>query len=203
MAKPEGNAIAKKQLAQREAMWPGMEANLWNRKAHKGYATIPKTMPLILNIMDEMSKGKPVSSTYLGLWCSTWDNGMVNISKAGEMAHGAGFSGQRAEYTWAARVQLLQDLHFIDAKPGKTGALSHVLIWNPHYVLRWHYINHTVGLMEGSYNALLERAVELGTNDMLTDAPTWLVAGPFDPTSPPAPIVAATPAPPPPPAKAP
>ncbi|HEX4105958.1 MAG TPA: hypothetical protein VHX92_06970 [Rhizomicrobium sp.] len=196
MAGFEGNAIAKKQLAQREAMWPGMEANLWNRKANKGFATIPKTMPIVLKIMDEMSKGKPLSSTYLGLWCSTWDNSLVNISKPAEMAHSAGFSGQRAEYTWGARMQLLKGLHFIDIKPGKTGAMSHVLIWNPHYVVRWHYINRTLGLVEGSYNALLERAVELGANDLLHDAPTWLVEGPFAPTPPPSLIPAAVPAPP-------
>jgi hypothetical protein len=180
----QGNAIVKKQLAQREAMWPGMEANLWNRKANKGFATIPKTMPLILQIMDEMSKGKPLSSTYLGLWCSTWDNSMVNIAKPNEMAHAAGFSGQRAEYTWGARMQLLHQLHFIDVKPGKTGAMSHVLIWNPHYILRWHFINRTPGLLEGSYNALIERAVELGAHDLLSDELPWLVAGPFAPTPP-------------------
>jgi hypothetical protein len=65
------NAIAQKQLDQRNALWPGAEPFLWNRKANKGFATIPKTMPLVLQIMDEMSKGKPLASTYLGLWCAT------------------------------------------------------------------------------------------------------------------------------------
>ena len=52
---------------------------LRDRKAHKGFTTIPKTMPLILRIMDEMTKGAPVSSTYMTLWCSTWDNGFVQV----------------------------------------------------------------------------------------------------------------------------
>jgi len=187
MAGKEGNAIAKKQLAQREAMWPRMEANLWNRKAHKGFATIPKTMPLVLQIMDEMSKGKPLSSTYLALWCSTWDNSMVNIGKPTEMAHSAGFGGQRAEYTWGGRMQLLHNLHFIDIKPGRSGAMSHVLIWNPHYVIRWHFIQRTPGLMEASYNALLDRAVDIGANDLLEDDPSWLPLSPFAPVPPPPP----------------
>ena len=70
----EANAIATKQLELRETLWPGHEPFLWNRKINKGFATIPKTMPLILKIMDELTKGAPVSSTYLTLWCQTWDN---------------------------------------------------------------------------------------------------------------------------------
>lgn len=81
----EASAIAKKQLAIRELHWPTADAYLWDRKAHKGFTTIPKTMPMILKIMDEMTKGAPVSSTYLTLWCNTWDNSFVVLNKNGEM----------------------------------------------------------------------------------------------------------------------
>jgi hypothetical protein len=167
----EVTAIAKKQLAQREMYWPGADAFIWNRKAHKGFATIPKTMPLILKIMDDMSNGKPLSSTYLGLWSATWDNAFIIITKAAEMAHAAGFSGQRAEYTWATRMKLLEELKFIDIKPGKSGAITYVIIWNPHYAIRWHYEQKTPGLVEGTYNALLDRALEIGAKDMLDGPP--------------------------------
>jgi hypothetical protein len=169
----EASAIVKKQIAQREALWPGAEPNLWNRKANKGFATIPKTMPFILRIMDELSNGKPLSATYLGLWCATWDNSMVNVAKHQEMARAAGFNSQRAEYTWAGRMKLLHDLHFIDIKPGKSGSISHVLLWNPHYIIRWHHTNKTPGLVEATYNALLDRALEIGAKDMLEPIPGW------------------------------
>ncbi len=171
-----GSAIAKKGIIQRDALWPDQEPYLWNRKANKGFATIPKTMPLVLQIMDELSKGKPLSSTYLGLWCSTWDNSMVNVARHQEMAHSAGFSGQRAEYTWQGRMHLLQELKFIDIKAGKAGPITHVLIWNPHYAIRWHHANKTPGLMEGTYNALLDRAIEIGANDMIEEI-AWLAPG--------------------------
>ncbi|TLG76837.1 hypothetical protein [Methylocystis sp. B8] len=164
-----GNAIVKKQLVQRELLRPGAEPWLWHRKANKGFATIPKTMPLVLQIMDDLSNGKPVSSTYLGLWCSTWDNSMVNIAKPPEMAHAAGFTGQRAAYTWGGRMQILRQLAFIDIKPGTAGPISHILIWNPHWVIRWHHAHKTPGLVEANFNALLERALEIGANDMLED----------------------------------
>jgi hypothetical protein len=185
----EGSAIAKKQLAQRELLWHGAEPWLWHRKANKGFATIPKTMPIILQIMDDLSNGRPVSSTYLGLWCDTWDNSMVNISKQNEMAHAAGFTGQRAGYTWAGRVKILQDLRFIDVKAGKSGPISHVLLWNPHRVIRWHHAEKTPGLVEANFNALLERALDIGANDMLDDGPT-AVAVPVAPPPPPSPAPA-------------
>jgi hypothetical protein len=164
----EKNSIVKKQLAHRELMWPGCEPQLWHRNAHKGYATIPKTMPLILQIMDDLSgKGKPVSSTYLSLWCETWDNSMVNTSKQQELAYGAGFRGERAIYTWSARVKLLHELKFIDIKPGNSGPISHVLILNPHWIIRWHHHNKTPGMKEGNFNALLSKAVDVGANDMI------------------------------------
>jgi len=159
-------AIVQKQLDQREALWPKSELRLWHRKINAGFTTIPKTMPLVLQVMDEMSKGKPLSSTYLGLWCATWDNSFVNISKPQEMAHSAGFSGQRAEYTWSARMKLLHELGFIDIKPGKSGPISHVIIWNPHLVIRDHYEKGTPGLVEATYNMLLDRALEIGAKDM-------------------------------------
>ena len=77
----EASAITKKQLALRELHWPGKEDMLWHRLANKGFATIPKTMPMILKIMDDMTKGAPVSSTYLTLWCHTWDNSFVVLNK--------------------------------------------------------------------------------------------------------------------------
>jgi hypothetical protein len=164
MATPSSaKAIVEKQLTQRELLWPGAAAYLWHRKANKGFATIPKTMPLILQIMDDLSNGKPLSSTYLGLWCETWDNSMVNISKHQEMAHAAGFTGQRAVYTWSGRMHLLHSLKFIDIKPGRSGPISHVLIWNPHQAIRWHH--------EQNFNALLERAIEIGAKDMLEPLP--------------------------------
>lgn len=185
----EAGAIAKKQLALRDLHWPEAAPSLWHRTANKGFATIPKTMPMILKIMDEMTKGAPVSSTYLTLWCSTWDNSFVVLNKHGDMANAAGFGGQRGEHTWATRMKKLKELHFIDIKPGKSGPMSNAIIWNPHLVLRWHRDQKTPGLTEASYNALMEWALDIGAKDM-TDPP---------PVMPPAQVVPPPPPPPPPP----
>lgn len=162
-------AIAKRQLALRDQLWPEQQYFLWNRRENKGFATIPKTLPLILNIMDDMTKGAPISSTYLALWCATWDNSYVPITKPTEMSIIAGFGGQRGEHTWAGRMKKLQELHFISIKPGKSGPMSHVVIWNPHTIIRYHHdVAKTPGLTEASFTGLLERAMEIGADDMMS-----------------------------------
>lgn len=186
----EASAIARKQQALRDLHWPNMEAWLWNRKAHRGFTTIPKTMPLILKIMDEMTKGAPVSSTYLTLWCSTWDNNFVVLNKPGDLAHASGFGGQRGEHTWATRMKKLQELEFIDVAPGRSGPLGHAIIWNPHYILRWHHHIRTPGLTAASYNALIETALEVGATEMTQG---WTPISPKSSISAPLPPAAGTP----------
>lgn len=166
LSKRKAASIAKNQLQYRNQLWPDCDQDLWERKANKGFTTIPKTMPLILQIMDDLSNRRPVSSTYLGLWCETWDNSMANLSKKEDLAMAAGFSGQRSVYTWRARMLILKELKFIDIKPGKSGEFTTALIYNPHLVIKWHHEQKTPGLQERKYNALLEKALEIGAKDM-------------------------------------
>jgi len=177
----ELSAIAKKQQMLRDQLWPDAAASIWHRSSHKGFTTIPKTMPLILKIMDEMTKGAPVSSTYLTAWCSTWDNSFVSLSKPAELAHASGFGGQRGEHTWGGRMKRLDELHFISIKAGKAGPMSHALIWNPHFIIRWHHQQKTNGLMEASYTALVEWALEIGAKDMTQEVPLPWEAAPSAP----------------------
>ncbi|MDC7694244.1 hypothetical protein PQU94_08120 [Asticcacaulis sp. DXS10W] len=163
----EVSAITKKQLALRDHLWPNVEPWLWNRKLNKGFTTIPKTMPLILKIMDEMTKGAPVGATYLALWCSTWDNSFVSINKPAELSNASGFGGQRGEHTWAGRMKKLEELGFIGIMAGKSGPMSSAIIFNPHFVIRQHYKAKTPGLTEASYTSLIEAALDLGAKDML------------------------------------
>ncbi|WKW51440.1 hypothetical protein [Rhodomicrobium lacus] len=151
----------------RNELWPNCEEYVWDRLSYDGFTTMPKTMPVILKIMDEMTKNKPVSQTYFALWCSTWDNSYVSLTKAKELASFSGFSGERAVTTWSSRMKSLEQLNFIQIKPGKSGPMSHALILNPHLVIRGHQELRTPGLFETSYNALLELALEVGAKDVI------------------------------------
>jgi hypothetical protein len=123
-------------------------------------------MPLIMVIMDAMSNGKPVSSTYFDIWCRAWDECFVTLDKSREMAFHAGFTGQRAELTWKGRIRLLAELGFIDVKPGPSGDMSYALIWNPYLVIKEHWKNKKPGFTEDLWNALVQRTIQIGAKDL-------------------------------------
>ena len=132
--------IVRQKIAMRASLWPDLdESRLWEREKSAGWLSVPRPMPLLLQIMDSLSKGKPVSSTYLELWCRTYDDSFVIATKHREMAYYSGFTGERAVRTWATRMHILRDLGFIDIKEGSNGPISYVLIFNPYLVVGEHH----------------------------------------------------------------
>lgn len=167
MASSQKNEIEKKQLSLREHLWPGLKDDkLWIRTKRDGFTTIPRLMPLILQIMDDMSKGKPVSSTYLELWCRSYDLCMVTLNRQEVLAFHSGFAGQRALSTWRDRLKILHELGFIDIKPGPNGPMSYVLLWNPYHVIKDLHKKKHPGLSQDAYNALIERMIEIKATDL-------------------------------------
>jgi hypothetical protein len=159
--------IAQRQLELRARLWPNhIDGHMWQRKHHNGFATIPRTMPLMLTIMDDLSEGRPVSATYNELWCRAFDECFVTLSKPREMAFHAGFTGQRGERTWRERMKILAELGFIDIKEGPSGPMSYALILNPYLVIRRHLHQSHPGIRVDKYNALMERAGEIGATDL-------------------------------------
>jgi len=166
--------IAQRQLELRGKLWPHITpGHLWRRKEHDGFYTIPRTMPLMLSIMDDLAGGKPVSTTYLELWARAFDECFVSLSKSREMAFHAGFTGQRAERTWRERIKILADLGFIELQAGSSGAMSYALILNPYFVIRRLREKKNPGVRDDKFNALIERAAEIGANDLDRPDP-WL-----------------------------
>lgn len=141
-------------------------------------------MPLMLDIMNDLANGQPVSTTYLELWCRAFDECFVTLSKPREMAFHAGFSGQRGERTWRGRMKILANLGFIDLKEGPSGPMSYALILNPYLVIRRHKQQGHPGVREDKYNALVERAIEIGAADLNMSDP-WAPAVEPEPTRPP------------------
>lgn len=163
--------ILKRQLETREKLWPGIDNDrLWYRKDRDGFITMPRLMPLIMGIMDDLSgKGFPVGQTYLEMWCRLYDEGFLTLNRPEEMAFYAGFSGQRAVRTWRDRVRRLHELGFIDIKSGPMGEFSYVLFWNPYHVLRRH--RDAGSIQDAKWRALEVRASEIGATDIDDFAP--------------------------------
>lgn len=158
--------IVKKIKDLRSHLWPHIDFDkeLWHRKKNDGFITIPRTMPLIMGIIDDLTKGAPAGSTYLELWCRTYDEMYVSLSRAREMAFHSGFTGQRAERTWAEKIRKLDELGFISVKAGQSGPLSHALVLNPYIAIKRLHDSGNVGITGDKYNALVERAIEIGAD---------------------------------------
>ena len=103
------------------------------------------------------------------IWCRSNDDGLVLLSKHRDIAFASGFSGERGVSTWRERVRKLEALGFISTKPGTSGDLSYAQIWNPYLIVKRHMKEKTPGFLEDRYNALLERVVEIGANDLLDE----------------------------------
>lgn len=164
------NKIARQKMAMRASLWPNLDASrLWERETSTGWLSVPRAMPLVMQIMDSLSKGKPVSSTYLDLWCRTYDDSFVIANKHREMAYHSGFTGERAVRTWVTRMRILEELGFIDVQEGPSGPISYVLIFNPYLVVRDHREAGRVG--HAFYNALVQRMIEIGAQDLAPRQP--------------------------------
>lgn len=156
----------KKKLALREQLWGKLpEELLWERSTHDGYTTVPRTLPIMFQIMDDLAdKGKPVSSTYFSLWARVFDESFIEIKSCDDLAFESGFSGQRAVSTWKQRMKKLVELGFIEAKSGGTNEFSYVLLYNPYNLIKKYYESGNV--QEGKYNALYARALDVGADDL-------------------------------------
>lgn len=142
MAKKK-NAVLERQLQVRSKLWPDVtDAMLWGGENAQGFSMVPRLMPLMMSIMDDLAgKGFPVGQTYLELWCRLREERFLTLNRPEEMAFHAGFSGQRALRTWKDRVRRLADLGFIDVQDGPLGDLSYAIFVNPYHVLKRHFLS--------------------------------------------------------------
>lgn len=165
MAGRKHRDILQRQIEARSKLWPGIqEEMLWSMDSD-GWVAIPRLMPLMMSIMDDLSgKGFPVSRTYLEMWARLREEQFLTLNRPEEMAFHAGFEGQRALRTWKDRVQRLADLGFIDLKPGPIGDLSYAIFYNPYHVVKR---AHLAGqIQERKWQALVIRANEVGAFDL-------------------------------------
>lgn len=165
-ASVRASRIQKNNQTLRKQLWGDIEPNkIWNRKESTGYTTLPRTMPIIFQIIDNLAeKSKPVSAVYFSLWCRVFDESFIEIKNQEQMAFESGYSGQRAVSTWRSRMKNLSSLGFIDIKEGASGEFSYVLLFNPYMVIKRYHAEGKIQLIK--YNAIFARALEVGAKDL-------------------------------------
>ena len=172
-------AIVDRENALRDSFWPDASERIWLQKSYGGFVAVPKTMPYVCRILDEMSKDHPLGETYQALWSFTWgNNAFLRVNKPDEVAFAAGFSGQRGRRTLFDRIKRLEALSFIEVQPSGNDRYGFILIPNPHAIIFAHQRGDgpnllpdaakglTTHVMANSFNDFLARALELGGKDV-------------------------------------
>ena len=172
-AKKRASKAKQSSLKMRAHLWPGIQDSaLWLREdeTRKGFTTIPRTMPMFVNLIQDVSKhvanGKsvPAGKSYLVLWCRVFDEGFLKIDQEATAALEAGYTGERNVTTWREHMRVLKDLGFIDYKPGPAGPCQYVLLLNPYAAVK--ALREKAWLQEDTYTALFQRALEIGATDL-------------------------------------
>jgi hypothetical protein len=133
---------------------------LWKRKVNDGYTTVPRTLPFVMQAIDEASKGHPAGHTLFCLWARSPDHPLLVIENPATFAAEAGFSGERLLDTWRRRMKRLKELHFIDVKKGDAGDFNYVLLLNPNVAMEHMYQQGLV--QKNLYSRFLIRATDVG-----------------------------------------
>lgn len=143
-----------------QALWGEDVVKTWHRLENDGYSTVPRYLPLIGALMDELSKGTPLSTTYLALWFRVSDEGLIEIRDKAALAFESGFASGRGITTWTGRMRKLKELGFISSREGSSGEFHNVLIVHPLFAVK-KLIDDGVIPRGKTYNMLAERVIEV------------------------------------------
>ena len=165
VTKPATKA-ANKRLQLRETLWPGIETQLWHRTKEDGWSTIPRTLPLIMTLIDLLKPGWDASRVYLELWCRQFDDSFVQIDDEEGLAYSCGYlTAPRNIRSLRERLNLLQDRGFIEIKPNGSRRYGYVLLLHPHKVAKKIRENHSSPeIRDKWWGAFTRRAIEIGSS---------------------------------------
>jgi len=129
---------AQQRLDLREQLWPGESKNLWHRSTEDGYSTVPRTLPLVMTLIDQLKdKGKDAARVYLDLWCRQMDDSLVVVSDEASMAYSSGYvTPTRNIRSWRERIDLLRGLGFVSVQPKGSREYGYILLHHPHRVVQ-------------------------------------------------------------------
>lgn len=123
--------LAERRVELRDELFPGAAQEVWHRLENDGFSTVPRLLPLISSLVNDLSKEGDPSSVYWDLWCRVFDEGFVIIESEEECAYSSGYRGTRAIRTWRERMFVLEGLGFIKIRPSGLRRFAHVLVVNP------------------------------------------------------------------------
>lgn len=134
------NVAEEKRRKLRDQVFAGAAGDLWNRRQVNGFTTIPRTLGLVMTLIEQLAerkKGHDVSRTYFELWCRAFDDYLIEVTDAEAFAFSAGFVNRgRNVRSWEERVATLEELGFIRTAPNGSKKRGYILLLDPHLVVK-------------------------------------------------------------------
>jgi hypothetical protein len=154
--------IAVRRQELRDSLWPGEGDKLWHRTTEDGYSTIPRTLPLVMTLIDELKdKGRDISRVYFDLWCRQIDDSFVEVTDEESFAYSSGFTTTgRNVRSWRERIEMLRELGFISVQPNGSRKYGYILLHHPHRVVLELKAQNKIG--DPWWGAFSKRASEIG-----------------------------------------
>jgi len=154
--------IAVRRIQMRDQIWPSEAQRLWHRKTEQGYSTIPRTLPLLMTLIDDLKgKGKDASRVYLDLWCRQMDDSFVEVTDEEAFAYSCGYATHgRNVRSWRERIDILRDMGFISVRPNGSRKYGYILLHHPHAVVS--NLQKTGKISLEWWGAFTKRAAETG-----------------------------------------
>jgi hypothetical protein len=130
--------VAERRIELRDDLWPNAADEVWSRKTEKGFSTIPRTLSLIMTLIDQIGpKGKNASLVYCDFWCRVFDEAMlIEVTDEQELAYSSGFITPRSLRSWQERVNSLEKHGFIRVQAKGLRKHGFILIRHPHIVVQ-------------------------------------------------------------------
>lgn len=154
----KNQAEAKREQIRNE-LFPNSAEDIYNRKVHNGYSSVPRTIGLMLTLIEALAeKGKNPSRVYSELWFRTYDDKLVEVKDEEEFAYASGLSVRR----WRERIDVLAKLGFIKVRPNGNRRYGYILLRNPNNVVQ-EIMQREGHLIPGKWwTAYTKRCVEIG-----------------------------------------
>jgi len=145
----------------RDQLWPGKAIFLWHRTSEDGFTTIPRTLPLVMTLIDQLKKGKDTSRVYFDLWCRQIDDSFIQVIDEESFAYSSGYTAPgRNIRSWRERVDILEELGFVSVLPNGSRKYGYILLEHPHRVVA---VLHAKGAVSANWwGAFTKRAGEIG-----------------------------------------
>jgi hypothetical protein len=156
--------IQNRRIERREELWPGLATQLWDRTVETGFATIPRTLPLIGTLIKHLSEAKDPRAVYFDLWTRQFDDGFVEVRDEEDMARAAGYGRTR---TWREAIDALEQLGFVKVQPKGSRRHGYIFLPHPHDVVE--ALHEQGRVPDWWWSLFLDRVTEIGAVLRLRD----------------------------------